>query len=95
MTWEDERYERDVGEGEERKRRARRRGESFLSWLGTFGLVGWSIALPTLAATAFGVWLDRRCSGPVSWTLTLLFVGLAVGCALAWYWVRRESSESG
>jgi ATP synthase protein I len=88
-----ERFEQDVGEREARKQRARQRGESFLSWLGTFGLVGWSIALPTVAAVALGMWLDRRFDDTISWTLTLLFAGLVVGCALAWYWVRRESSK--
>lgn len=89
----DERYERGVKGSETRKERARAHGESLISWLGTFGLVGWSIALPTLAAIAVGVWLDRRYDDSISWTVSLLFVGLVVGCTLAWYWVRRESSE--
>jgi ATP synthase protein I len=38
----------------------------------------------------FGLWLDRRHPGAHSWTLTLLVVGLAVGCANAWHWVTRE-----
>ena len=90
---ESERYEREVGRSEARKQRARRSRDSVLSWVGTFGLVGWSIALPTLIATALGIWLDRHHATSFSWTLTLLLAGLVIGCAMAWYWVRRESSE--
>jgi ATP synthase protein I len=93
MRADDERYERDVGLSEKRRARAKRSGDSVLSWIGTFGLVGWSIAIPVLAATALGVWLDRHYAGSFSWTLTLLLTGLIIGCVLAWYWVLRESSE--
>jgi ATP synthase protein I len=62
-------------------------------WLGMFGLVGWSIAIPTLIGVALGVWIDRRWSGPVSWALTLLIVGIAIGCLNAWYWIKQESDR--
>jgi ATP synthase protein I len=91
MSERDSRYEQDVEGSEVRKQRAQREGDSFLSWLGTFGLVGWSITIPTVIAIAIGVWLDRRYQTSISWTVTLLFVGVCLGCALAWYWVRRES----
>lgn len=59
--------------------------------LGLFGLVGWSIAIPTLLGVALGMWIDARWPGRVSWTLTLLFVGVVVGCIQAWYWIKQES----
>ena len=72
--------------------KARRRPqESVWYGLGMFGLVGWSIAIPTLIGVALGIWIDRRWPGPVSWTLTLLFVGVVVGCLNAWYWIKQES----
>lgn len=89
------RLERTVARKEEHKLRARHRGEGWTSWLGTFGMVGWSIALPTLAGVALGLWLDRNVPGPRPWywTLVMLLAGLTMGCLLAWYWVRRESRE--
>jgi ATP synthase protein I len=56
-----------------------------------FGMVGWSVAVPTLLGIALGVWLDRRFDGRISWTLTMLFLGVALGCWTAWYWIERES----
>jgi ATP synthase protein I len=54
------------------------------------GLVGWSVAVPTLAGTALGLWLDRSHPGGHSWTLALLVAGLVLGCFSAWRWVDRE-----
>jgi ATP synthase protein I len=90
------RREADVGEEISRKaeRKLRARGERDRGmWfgLGMFGLVGWSIAVPTVAGIALGIWLDARLGDRISWTLTLLFVGVALGCLNAWYWVKRES----
>jgi ATP synthase protein I len=78
-----------------RRERARREGPRSL-WLslGMMGLVGWSVAVPTLAGVALGWWLDRAfAGGRVSWTLTLLLAGIAVGCINAWFWVRREGER--
>lgn len=58
--------------------------------LGMFGLVGWSVAVPTVAGVALGMWIDRRWPGDMSWTLALLLAGAALGCVNAWYWVQRE-----
>jgi ATP synthase protein I len=61
--------------------------------LGMFGLVGWSVAIPAVALTALGVWIDARHAGPYSWTLMLLVIGVALGCANAWFWVSRERKD--
>jgi len=83
-----------VGSREDRKLRARSwADESLWFWVGMFGLVGWSVALPTVIGIGVGVWIDKRWPGPHSWTLMLMFVGLIVGCATAWFWVRRESGD--
>lgn len=80
-----------VGRRERRKVQARREGAAyFWYWFGMFGLVGWAVALPTLAGIALGAWLDRVHPDPYSWTLTFLFVGVAVGCLNAWYWIQKE-----
>ncbi len=69
----------------------REQRRSLLFGLGMFGLVGWSVAVPTLLGIALGWWLDRKFPGPPSWTLTFLFLGVALGCYHAWQWIKRES----
>jgi ATP synthase protein I len=80
-----------IGEKEKRKVKARRSKDRGLWFgLGTMGMIGWSVAVPTLIGVAIGLWLDIHYPGRISWTLTFLSIGLAIGCANAWYWVRRE-----
>jgi ATP synthase protein I len=74
-----------------RKLKARRDGTQGIWFgLGMSGLIGWSVAVPTLLGAMAGIWLDRRHPGPHSWTLTLLLVGLVIGCINAWHWVTQE-----
>lgn len=75
-----------------RKLRSRREG-SRSAWfgLGMFGLVGWSIAVPTLVGIAVGTWLDASFPGRISWKLTLLFLGVGMGFANAYRWMHQES----
>ncbi|MBN1848159.1 MAG: AtpZ/AtpI family protein [Deltaproteobacteria bacterium] len=88
----DQRFSEDVGAKEGRKIRARKeRDRGVWFGLGMFGLVGWSVAIPTVIAVALGVWIDKTWPGPYSWTLMLLFIGVVLGCLNAWYWVKRES----
>lgn len=85
---------RKVSAKETRKMKARReKDRSVWFGLGMFGLVGWSVAIPTLIAVAVGVWIDLRWPSRFSWTLMLLFVGVVLGCMNAWYWVKRESGH--
>ncbi|RRQ21007.1 AtpZ/AtpI family protein [Thiohalobacter thiocyanaticus] len=84
----------EVGRRAERKLRARRESRR-TAWfgLGMFGLVGWSVAIPTLLGIAVGLWLDTLWPGLPSWTLTLLIIGVALGCLNAWYWIKQESER--
>ncbi len=78
---------------ERRKLRSKREGrQSPWFGLGMFGIVGWSVALPTLMGIAIGTWIDRRWPSQISWTLTLLILGVAVGGMNAWYWIQKEAS---
>ena len=85
---------REVGAKEARKLQAQRRVTRTVWFgLGMMGLVGWSVAVPTLLGAALGIWLDKRYPGVHSWTLTLLIIGLVIGCLNAWHWVAREDRE--
>ena len=80
-----------VGAKAARKLRARRDAAPGVWFgLGMMGLVGWSVAVPTLLGTALGLWLDKHHPGPHPWTLALLVAGLAIGCMNAWHWVAKE-----
>ena len=84
-------FSREVGAKAARKLKARRNVTKGVWFgLGMMGLIGWSVAIPTLLGAALGIWLDNRHSGPHSWTLMLLVIGLVIGCLNAWHWVAKE-----
>lgn len=91
---DDSGFARQVGVKETRKLRAQRKAVQTV-WMGfgMMGLVGWSVAVPTLLGTALGIWLDKHYPGIHSWTLSLLIIGLFAGCLNAWYWVAKEDNE--
>jgi ATP synthase protein I len=80
-----------VGAKAARKLKARRNPTQGVWFgLGMMGLIGWSVAVPTLLGAALGRWLDEHYSRNHSWTLALLVAGLVIGCVNAWNWVARE-----
>lgn len=84
-------FETAIEHRERRKLQARENGkQSVWFGLGMFGLVGWSVAVPAVLGTLAGIWIDRRTDSRASWTLSLLLIGVAVGCANAWRWVKQE-----
>jgi ATP synthase protein I len=84
-------FSREVGAKAARKLKARRNATPGVWFgLGMMGLVGWSVAVPTVLGAALGIWLDKRHPGSHSWTLALLVAGLAIGCFNAWVWIARE-----
>jgi ATP synthase protein I len=84
-------FGRKVGADAARKLRAQRDGTQGVWFgLGMSGLIGWSVAVPTLAGVLIGAWLDRRWPGGHSWTLALLVAGLVIGCANAWHWLTQQ-----
>ena len=82
---------REIGVKAARKLRARRNSAQGVWFgLGMIGLVGWSVAIPTLLGAALGIWLDRHYPGRHAWTLALLVAGLMLGCLNAWRWIAAE-----
>lgn len=84
-------FSRKVGALETRKLKAKRRGvQGIWFGLGMFGLIGWAVATPTLLGVLLGVFIDKHFPGTHSWTLSLLIIGLFIGCLNAWLWVAKE-----
>lgn len=91
---DDEGFAGIVGRKAARKAKARRNGAPGVWFgLGTMGLIGWSVAVPTLLGAALGIWLDTRHPGTHPWTLALLMAGLTIGCISAWGWVSRQDRD--
>jgi ATP synthase protein I len=87
-------FSQQVGDMATRKLKAQRHvTKTVWSGLGMMGLIGWSVAIPTLLGAALGLWLDKQHPGEHSWTLALLAIGLGLGCFNAWRWIVKEDKE--
>jgi ATP synthase protein I len=71
----------------------RHKDETVWFGLGMFGIVGWSVAIPTLIGIALGLWIDRSWPSRYSWALMFLIIGVVLGCINAAYWVRKVRSK--
>ncbi len=86
-------FERRIRLESARKLRVLREGQQGVWFgLGMSGLIGWSVAVPTVGGALIGLWLDRRYSDGHSWTLALLAAGLVIGCANAWHWIAEQNN---
>jgi ATP synthase protein I len=87
-------YTRKIGAKESRRIKGKaRKGETVWFGLGMIGVVGWSVAIPTLIGTALGIWIDRTWPSRFSWALMFLILGVALGSINAWYWVRKARED--
>jgi ATP synthase protein I len=85
-----------IGAKAARKQTARRHPAAGVWFgLGMMGIVGWSVAVPTLLGAGLGLWLDHHHPGRHAWTLALLVAGLVIGCMNAWHWVAKEDQAMG
>lgn len=69
-----------------------RRSKAMTFWrgLGLVSAVGWMVSVPAVAGALLGRWIDHRFDTGIFWTLSLLVLGVALGCASAWRHVSRD-----
>lgn len=63
---------------------------SSLSGLSVFGVIGWSIAIPTVAGAFLGMWLNRVAPQDFSWPIALILGGVVLGGIGAWRWIEKS-----
>ncbi|MFC1868947.1 AtpZ/AtpI family protein [Thermodesulfobacteriota bacterium] len=84
-------FREDVEIRERRKMRSRSNTRDQVWFgLGMFGVVGWSVAVPTVLGAFIGIWIDLRWPSGYSWALMLIVMGLIVGYFNAWFWVNKQ-----
>lgn len=94
MNPKNDRSAEDIRRSAERLQRSRRTpGSSPLRGLGVFGMVGWSIAVPTVGGAFLGLWLNKVAPQSFSWPIALILGGTVVGGIIAWTWVSKETQS--
>lgn len=87
-------FQKQVNDKERRKLKAKmQKKQSVWSGFSVFGLIGWSVAVPTVLFVLIGIWLDEHYHSERSYTLVLLIAGLCLGCLNALYWLDKKITE--
>lgn len=75
---------------EQRREQWKREGErSIWENLSMIGALGWLIVTPTLLGILTGRWLDRTFDTGIFFSGALIFLGIVVGCYLAWQRINK------
>ncbi|MFT7594042.1 MAG: ATP synthase protein I [Paracoccaceae bacterium] len=94
MTPKPDKSAEDIARQAERMKYARDNpGPSPLRGVGTFGMIGWSIAVPTVGGAFLGHWLDRVAPQSFSWTIALILGGVVLGAFIAASWINKERGD--
>lgn len=94
MTGKRDNHADRIGRDAQRKKAVRDDpGPSPLRGIGTFGVIGWSIAVPTVCGAFLGLWLDQRYPQEFPWTIALILGGVVVGSMIAWNWIDKEEDR--
>ena len=67
-------------------------GPSPLRGISTFGMIGWSIVVPTVGGAFLGRWLDYAHPQTFSWTIALILGGVVVGAFIVMGWIKKEEN---
>lgn len=86
-----EKMHRAVRLREQRRQQWKKEGERAL-WqnLSMIGALGWLIVVPTLLGVLIGRWLDGIFESGIFFSGALIFLGIVLGCYLAWQRVTKE-----
>jgi ATP synthase protein I len=76
---------------DQRRKQWKKEGERSL-WqnLSMIGALGWLIVTPTLLGVLIGRWLDGVFETGIFFSGALVFLGITMGCYLAWQRVSKE-----
>ena len=92
MKENQDKFKEKIENESEKKIRSRKEGDQILFGLGAFGIVGWSIAVPTVALTFLGLYFDRISTTEISWTITMMLAGLGIENILIDSWTSHNNS---
>jgi ATP synthase protein I len=73
--------------------KARKEKSGFWHYAQILGVGGWLFAIPVVAGAYLGRYLDERRGDTISWTLTFIIIGIAVGIYNIWYFLFRKAQR--
>jgi ATP synthase protein I len=67
--------------------------KSFWHYTTVLGVGGWLFVIPVVAGAYLGRFLDSKVHAGISWTITCILLGLALGLYNVWDYYNRRSGK--
>ena len=92
MSEEEDRLRASLRRAHQRRAKHERERSTVLAQTAYLGTLGLLMALPIVVGAYLGEWLDRHAHGySVSWTVTCLVLGVALGAFNVYLFIRERS----
>ena len=85
------RFSEKVEKSAEELSKAREEKSRFWHYAEILGVGGWLFVIPVVAGAYLGRYIEERTKGDISWTITFIIIGIAVGVYNVWYFLIRKS----
>lgn len=89
----DKKFLEDVDKSAKNLMKARREKSSFWHYAYIIGVGGWLFVIPIVAGAYIGRYLDKKTEGGISWAITFIIIGIAIGIYNIWYFYIRRSER--
>lgn len=91
---ENNKFSRDIEKSAKELLSARKEKSNFWRYANVLGVGGWVFVIPVVGGAYLGRYLDKKMHGEgISWTITLLMIGIAVGVYNVWYLFVRKHQQ--
>lgn len=91
---ENDKFSRDIEKSARELLVARKEKSSFWRSANVLSISGWVFVIPVVGGAYLGRYLDKKLHGEgVSWTITLLMLGIVVGIYNVWYLFVRKHQQ--
>jgi ATP synthase protein I len=84
------RFSKNVEESAKEVKEAEKQKGRLWHYASVIGIAGWLFAIPVVAGAYLGRYLDKKLEVSISWTITLIIIGMAIGAYNVWYFYFRE-----
>jgi ATP synthase protein I len=84
------RFSKNVEKSAKEVKEAEKQKGRLWHYASVIGIAGWLFAIPVVAGAYLGRYLDKKLEANISWTITFIILGIAIGTYNVWYFYFRE-----
>jgi ATP synthase protein I len=87
-------FSEDIDKSAKELLKGRKEKTSFWRYAYIIGVGGWLFVIPIVAGAYLGRYLDKKTEGGgISWTITFIIIGIAIGIYNIWHFYMKESER--